>query len=57
MNILMIIFLFYRSWSKELGDSIKQNKKPSFLKALFQMFGSKLIIHGIYLAITDMVFR
>ncbi|XP_050059315.1 probable multidrug resistance-associated protein lethal(2)03659 isoform X2 [Aphis gossypii] len=43
-------------WSKELGNSIKQNKKPSFLKALFQMFGSKLIIHGIYLAITDMVF-
>lgn len=57
MNIQMIIFLFYSLWSKEMEDSLKQNKKPSFLKALFQMFGSKLIIHGIYLAITDMVFR
>uniref|UniRef100_A0A2S2PMH1 Multidrug resistance-associated protein 4 n=2 Tax=Schizaphis graminum TaxID=13262 RepID=A0A2S2PMH1_SCHGA len=43
-------------WSKEQRTATKKNKKPSFLNALFKMFGSKLIIHGIYLAITDMVF-
>ncbi|XP_060849436.1 ATP-binding cassette sub-family C member 4-like isoform X2 [Rhopalosiphum padi] len=43
-------------WSKEQRTATRKNKKPSFLNALFQMFGSKLIIHGIYLAITDMVF-
>ncbi|XP_029346622.1 probable multidrug resistance-associated protein lethal(2)03659 [Acyrthosiphon pisum] len=44
-------------WSNELKNATKKNKKPSFLKALFRMFGLKLIIYGVYLAITDMVFR
>ncbi|KAL5236135.1 hypothetical protein ACI65C_003545 [Semiaphis heraclei] len=35
---------------------MNKNKKPSFLRALFQMFGFKLILCGTYLAITDMVF-
>ncbi|CAI6361980.1 unnamed protein product [Macrosiphum euphorbiae] len=43
-------------WSNELKNAKEKNKKPCFLKALFQMFGFKLIIGGVYLAITDMVF-
>lgn len=36
-----------RGWNNELMDAHKKNRKPSFLKALLQVFGTKFLLYGI----------
>ncbi|XP_050432547.1 probable multidrug resistance-associated protein lethal(2)03659 isoform X2 [Adelges cooleyi] len=44
-----------KRWRTELENAKKSNRKPSLLRALFKMFGAKLILLGLCLAFVETV--
>lgn len=52
-----IIYFGFSKWKCELDKAIKENRKPSLLRALLQMFGSTYIIYGFVFFINEMILK
>jgi len=46
-----------RKWRNELAKAKRKNRPPSLLRALLQMFGPKLMLYGLLLAVVEIVLR
>jgi ATP-binding cassette subfamily C (CFTR/MRP) protein 4 len=46
-----------RVWKSEVYNAYKENRIPSLLRALFQLFGAKYIVHGLVQFLNEILLK